>query len=242
VKVLVIPAVDVMQGKCVRLVQGDPTRLKVYSDSPLEAARLLENQGAELIHLIDLDAALGSGQNIVTIEKILESLDVKVQIGGGIRTLEKAETLLKLGAFRVIFGTAAIQNPILVGKAVQRYGSTRVAVAIDEKKNMLTFHGWKDESQIDYLDFARSFENMKVGAIVFTSTSVDGTLKGPQMEKIAKLVEAVKVPVIASGGIASLNDLTMLVGTGVEGVVVGTALYEGKFTFEQALEVVKNVG
>jgi phosphoribosylformimino-5-aminoimidazole carboxamide ribotide isomerase len=239
---LVIPAVDIMQGKCVRLVQGDPTRLKVYSNSPLEAARLLENQGAELIHLIDLDAVLGSGQNSDTIEEILENVNVKVQIGGGIRTLERAEALLKLGAFRVIFGTAAIQNPILIGEAVRRYGSTRVAVAIDERKNRVTFHGWKDESQIDYLDFAHSFENMKVGTIILTSTSVDGTLKGPQMEKIMKLVEVVKVPVIASGGIASLNDLIMLVGTGVEGVVIGTALYERKFTFKQALEVVKRGG
>lgn len=241
-KVLVIPAVDVMHGKCVRLVQGDPTRLKVYFDNPLEATRLLEDQGAELIHLIDLDAALGSGQNMETIEEILKNLRVKVQIGGGIRTLEKAETLLKLGAYRVIFGTAAIQNPALIEEAVRRYGSSRIAVAIDEKKGRVTFHGWKDESQIDYLDFAHSFEDMKVGAIIFTSTSVDGTLKGPRVEKIVKLVETVKVPVIASGGVASLNDLVALAGTGVEGVVVGTAIYEGKFTFEQALEVVKSVG
>ncbi len=241
-KVLVIPAVDVMQGKCVRLVQGDPTRLKVYSDSPLEAARLLENQGAELIHLIDLDAALGSGQNMETIEETLKNLRVKVQIGGGIRTLEKAETLLKLGAYRVIFGTAAIRNPALIEEAVRRYGSSRIAVAIDEKKGRVNFHGWKDESQMDYLDFAHSFEDMNVGALIFTSISVDGTLKGPRVEKIVKLVEAVKVPVIASGGVASLNDLIMLVGTGVDGVVVGTAIYEGKFTFKQALEVVRSLG
>ena len=241
-KVLIIPAVDVMRGKCVRLVQGDPTRLKVYFDNPLEAARRLEDQGAELIHLIDLDAALGSGQNLETIEKILKRLRVKVQIGGGIRNLEKAETLLKLGASRVIFGTVAVQNPAVIEEAVRRYGSKRVAVAIDEKDGKVTFHGWKDQSEIDYLDLARSFEEMEVGTIIFTSTSVDGTLKGPQVEKIVKLVETVRVPVIASGGVASLNDLVKLAGTGVEGVVVGTALYEGKFTLEQAIEVVKNVG
>jgi phosphoribosylformimino-5-aminoimidazole carboxamide ribotide isomerase len=239
---LVIPAVDVMGGKCVRLVQGDPAKLKAYFDNPLEAARLLEVQGAELIHLIDLDAALGSGQNMRVIEKILKNLRVKVQIGGGIRSLEKAETLLKLGASRVIFGTAAVQNPALIEEAVRRYGSTKVAVAIDENKGKVTFHGWKDRSEIDYMDLARSFEAMEVGAIIFTSTSVDGTLKGPQMEKIVRLVETVKVPIIASGGIASLNDLVELAGAGVEGVVVGTALYEKKFTFEQALGVVKSVG
>jgi phosphoribosylformimino-5-aminoimidazole carboxamide ribotide isomerase len=239
---LIIPAVDIMGGKCVRLVQGDPTKLKVYFNNPLEAAKLLEDQGAELIHLIDLDAALGSGQNMDTIEKILKNLRVKVQIGGGIRTIEKAEILMKLGASRVIFGTAAIQNPTLIKEAVRRYGSTRIAVAIDEKKDKVTFHGWKDQSEINYLDLAHRFETMEVGAIIFTSTSVDGTLKGPQVEKIVRLVETVKMPVIASGGIASLNDLVELTGTGVDGVVVGTALYEGKFTLKQALEAVKIVG
>jgi len=239
---LVIPAVDIMGGKCVRLVQGDPARSKVYFDNPLEAAKLLEAQGAELIHLIDLDAALGSGQNLEAVEKILRKLHVKVQIGGGIRNLEKAETLLKLGASRVIFGTVAVQNPALIQEAVCRYGSPQVAAAIDERKGKVTFHGWKDQSAMNYLDLARSFEEMKVGTIIFTSTSVDGTLKGPQIEKIRKLVETVRVPVIASGGVTSLNDLVKLAGTGVEGVVVGTALYEGKFTLEQAMEVVKNVG
>jgi len=240
--VLVIPAVDIMGGKCVRLVQGDPAKLKVYFDNPLEAARQLEAQGAELIHLIDLDAALGSGQNLKAMEKILRELHVKVQIGGGIRTLEKAETLLKLGAFRVIFGTVAVQNPALIQEAVRRYGSPRVAVAIDERNCKVTFHGWKDQSATNYLDLASSFEEMKVGTIIFTSTSVDGTLKGPQIEKIRKLVETVRVPVIASGGISSLNDLVELAGTGVEGAIVGTALYEGRFTLEQAMEVVENVG
>jgi len=240
--VLIIPAVDIMGGKCVRLIQGDPNRSKVYFDNPMEAARQLEVQGAEFIHLIDLDAALGSGQNLEAIEKILKELHVKVQIGGGIRTLKKAETLLKFGASRVIFGTVAVQNPVLIQEAVSRYGSSRVAVAIDERNSKATFHGWKDQSTIDYLDLARSFEEMKVGAIIFTSTGVDGTLKGPQVEKIKKLVETVRVPVIASGGVASLDDLVKLAGTGVDGVVIGTALYEGKFTLEQAIEVVKNVG
>jgi len=239
---LIVPAVDIMKGKCVRLVQGDPTKLKVYFDSPLEAARLWEDQGADLVHMVDLDAALGSGNNVEAIARILKKLRLKVQIGGGIRTLEKTETLLKLGAFRIIFGTAAIQNPILVGEAVDRYGSTRIAVAIDEKRDKVAFQGWKDRSEINYLDLAHTLETMKVGTIIFTSTSVDGTMKGPDVEKIVRLVETVKVPIVASGGIASLNDLVKLAGTGVEAVVVGTALYEGRFTFEQAVEVVKSVG
>jgi phosphoribosylformimino-5-aminoimidazole carboxamide ribotide isomerase len=238
---LVIPAVDIMGGKCVRLLRGDPTKSKVYFDDPLYAAKLLENKGAELVHLIDLDAALGSGQNSDVVKRILKNVRVKVQIGGGIRTLEKIETLLKLGAFRVIFGTVAVQNPALIAEAISLYGSERIAAAIDEKDGKAAFHGWKDRSEIDYLDFACMLEEMRVGAIVFTTIGVDGTLEGPQVKKIEKLLETVKIPIIASGGISGLNDLAMLASVGVEGAIVGTALYEGKFTLEQALEAVKNV-
>jgi phosphoribosylformimino-5-aminoimidazole carboxamide ribotide isomerase len=236
---IVIPAVDILGGKCVRLVRGDPEKSKVYYENPVEAAQRLEEQGAELIHLIDLDAALGSGQNMETIKNLLKNISVKMQIGGGIRTLQKADALLKLGAYRVIFGTAAVKNPSLVEEAVRQHESESVAVAIDEKEGKVAVHGWKNKSEIDYLDLARSFEKMGVGALIFTPISVDGTLKGPRIEKTVKLVKAVKVPVIASGGVASLEDLVALTETGVEGVVVGTALYEKKFTLKEALEAVK---
>jgi phosphoribosylformimino-5-aminoimidazole carboxamide ribotide isomerase len=238
---LVIPAVDILGGKCVRLVRGDPKKNKVYYENPLEAAQLLENQGAEFIHIIDLDAALGFGQNMQPIKEILENVSVKVQIGGGIRTLKKADSLLKLGAYRVIFGTTAVQNPRLVEEAVSCFGSKKVAVAIDEKEGKVAVHGWKNKSKIDYLDLARTFEVMRVGALIFTSIGVDGTLKGPQIEKTVNLVKTVNIPVIASGGVAVLEDLVELSGTGVEGVVVGTALYEKKFTLKEALDAVKNV-
>jgi phosphoribosylformimino-5-aminoimidazole carboxamide ribotide isomerase len=236
---LVIPAVDILGGKCVRLFRGDPKRNKVYYDDPLEAAQLLETQGAELIHLIDLDAALGSGQNMEAIKRVIENISVNVEVGGGIRSLQKADQLLKLGAYRVIFGTAAVKNPLLVKDAVKSYGSESVAVAIDEKDGKVAVHGWKNKSELDYLDLARSFESMDVGALIFTPISVDGTLRGPQIEKTVKLVEAVDVPVIASGGVAKLEDLVALAKTGVEGVVVGTAIYEKKFTVKEALETVK---
>ena len=238
---LVIPAVDILGGKCVRLFRGDPNKNKIYYDDPLEAAQLLETQGARLIHIIDLDAALGSGQNMEAITRILENISVNVQIGGGIRTLQKADALLKLGAYRVIFGTAAVKNPALVKEAVNLYGSKSVAVAIDEKDGKVAVHGWKNKSGVDYVNLARSFDSMDVGALIFTPISVDGTLKGPQIEKTVKLVETVNVPVIASGGVAKLEDLVALTKTGVEGVVVGTAIYEKKFTLKEALETVKNV-
>jgi phosphoribosylformimino-5-aminoimidazole carboxamide ribotide isomerase len=241
--VLVIPAVDVMQAKCVRLVKGDPTKMKVYFDDPVEAASRWADQGAKLIHLVDLDAAIGIGQNIETVGKIIKDVPVKTQIGGGIRTLEKAEKLFRLGASRMIFGTACILNSTLLEEAVHRFGSERVAAAVDTTgKGKVAFHGWRTRSEVDYLDLARSVELMRVGTIIFTSVSVDGTLKGPPIERIRRVVSAVRTAVIASGGIGSLEDLVDVARTGVEGAIVGTALYEGKFTLERAMEAVKNVG
>lgn len=237
----IIPAVDIMEGKCVRLLRGDPKKNKIYYDDPLEAAQLLENQGIELLHVIDLDAALGFGQNIEVIQKILENLTAKVQIGGGIRTLQKADQLLNLGSYRVIFGTAAIKNPDLIKEAVKKYGSESIAVAIDEKNGKVAFHGWKKDSNINYLELAKSFETLDVGCLIFTPISVDGTLKGPQIEKTAELVKSVTVPVIASGGVAKVQDLVELSKIGVDGVIVGTAIYEKKFTVQEAMEILENV-
>lgn len=238
---LVIPAVDILGGKCVRLFRGDPNRKKIYYEDPLEAAQMLESQGAKLIHVIDLDATLGLGTNIKEIERILKKIRVNVQIGGGIRTLEKADELLKLGAYRIIFGTTAVKNRDVVKEAIKRYGSKSVAVAIDEKDGKVAVHGWKTKSKMDYLELAQSFQNIKVGTLIFTPISVDGTLMGPQIEKTIKLVKAVNIPIIASGGVAELDDLVALIGTGVAGVVVGTAIYEKKFTIKEALETIKNV-
>jgi len=240
--VLIIPAVDVMQGKCVRLTQGDPKRSKTYFNDPVEAANKWAKQGAQLIHLVDLDAAIGIGQNTETLEKIIRNVQVKTQIGGGIRNLEKAEELLTLGASRVIFGTTCILNSKMLEEAVQHFGSTRVAAAIDAmREGKVTFHGWKTQSEVDYLDLARSVEAVGVGTIIFTSVSADGTLKGPAIEQIRKVVNTVEIPVIASGGIGNLKDLVNVAQTGVEGAIVGTALYEKKFTLKKAVEVIKNV-
>jgi phosphoribosylformimino-5-aminoimidazole carboxamide ribotide isomerase len=235
----IIPAVDIMGGKCVRLLRGDPKKNKIYYDDPLEAAQLLEKQGVDLIHVIDLDAALGFGQNTDVIRRILENLSVNVQIGGGIRTIQKASRLLKFGAYRIIFGTAAIKNPDLIKEAVNRYGSESIAISIDEKNGKVAFHGWKNDSNVNYLDLAKSFEDLAIGCLIFTPISVDGTLKGPQIEKTLHLVKSVDIPVIASGGVAKLEDLIELSKIGVDGVIVGTAIYEKKFTLREAMEILK---
>ena len=156
-------------------------------------------------------------------------------------SLDKAETYLKLGAFRVIFGTLAIQNLKMVEEAVHRFGSSHVAVAIDEKKGKTAFHGWTEYSNIDYVDFAKSLDSLNVGCLIFTPTSVSGTLQGPPLDKIRRLVTSLRIPIIASGGIGRLEDLRVLAKIGVVGAVVGTALHEGKFTLEEALEAVNRV-
>lgn len=237
---IVIPAVDLLGGKCVRLYRGDPTKNKVYYEDPLEAAKILESDGAELIHVVDLDAALGSGDNLFAIKRILKNVNVKVEIGGGIRSLEKADELLKLGAYRVIFGTAAVKDPSLVKEAVSRFGSEHVAVAIDEKDGKVAVHGWKNKSSVDCLELAQLFDEMEVGALIFTPISVDGTLQGPRIKKTVELMNSVSVPVVASGGVAQLNDLVALSKVGVWGAIVGTAIYEKKFTVKEALEALKN--
>ncbi len=238
---IVIPAVDILGGKCVRLLRGDPNKSKIYYDDPLEAAQILEKQGARLIHVINLDAALGSGDNLSAIKRILDNVNVKVEIGGGIRTLEKAGELLNLGAYRVIFGTAALKNPLMVKDAVAKYGSEAIAVAIDEKDGKVAVHGWQNKSEIGYVELAKFFEDMGIGAIIYTPISVDGTLKGPEVQKTVDLIRTVSVPVIASGGVAELDDLVALSKTGAAGVIVGTAIYEKKFTVKEALDTVKNV-
>ncbi len=237
---IVIPAVDLLGGKCVRLYRGDPAKNKVYYEDPLEAAKILEQDGAEIIHVVDLDAAIGSGDNVSVIKRILQNVNVKVEIGGGIRSLEKADELLKLGAYRVIFGTAAVKDPSLVKEAISRFGSEHVAVAIDEKDGKVAVHGWVNKSETDCLELAQLFDEMRVGALIFTPISVDGTLEGPRIEKTLELMNGVTVPVVASGGVAQLSDLVALSKTGVWGVIVGTAIYEKKFTVKEALEALKS--
>jgi phosphoribosylformimino-5-aminoimidazole carboxamide ribotide isomerase len=240
---LIIPAVDIMNGKCVRLVEGDPSKLKVYYDDPVEAAKRWVSEGAELIHLVDLDAALERGENTDMVRKIVQNVPVKVQFGGGLRTFERAEELLKLGVFRVIFGTNLLFNPQTILKTVKKFGSQRVAVSLDLKNGEIMFSGWKKSAKTGFMEMARfAEETLNVGMIIFTSVDRDGTLKGPSLQYAEKLLKAVKVPIVASGGISKLSDLVQLSKVGVYGAIVGTALYEGKFSLKEAIEAVQNVG
>ncbi|MCD6432333.1 1-(5-phosphoribosyl)-5-[(5-phosphoribosylamino)methylideneamino]imidazole-4-carboxamide isomerase [Candidatus Bathyarchaeota archaeon] len=240
---LVIPAVDIMNGKCVRLVCGEPSKLRVYYNDPLEAAEKWVEEGAELLHVVDLDAALGRGENTDVIKRIVENVPIKVQLGGGLRTFEKAKRLLKTGVFRVIFGTNLLLNPEAVLETVRDFGSERVAVSLDLKNGKIMVKGWKESIKADFLEMARfAEETLKVGMIIFTSVNRDGTLKGPSLQHAERLLKTVKLPVIVSGGISSLSDLVRLNKMGVYGAIVGTTLYEGKFSLKKAIEAMKNAG
>jgi phosphoribosylformimino-5-aminoimidazole carboxamide ribotide isomerase len=195
-----------------------------------------------MLHIVDLDAALGLGGNIETIERIIKSVDIKVQVGGGIRTFEKAEKILELGVTRAIFGTAFIRNPELISQISETFGKQRVAGAIDVKDGRLAIDGWKSKTALGYIEVAQRLVELGVGAIIFTSVNADGTLKGPALNDTKRLVQLFDIPIIASGGIKDLEDLRELALIDVEGVIIGTALYENRFTLREALEVVKSAG
>ena len=238
---LVIPAVDVMRGKCVRLWQGSPSQCKIYCEDPVQIVKKFSDEGAELIHLVDLDAALGAGQNFEVIRRCIEPGIARIQVAGGIRNMEKAESILKQGAYRVVLGTIVARHPEFVSDIAETYGADRVAVAVDVRGRMVSIEGWKQQIDVDYLQFAKSIESTGAGVLIFTQIDVDGTLKGCRVAEVSKLLETVKIPVVASGGIGELSDLVALSELGVSGAIVGTALYERRFTLKDAMRAVRYV-
>lgn len=233
---LVIPSVDIMRGRCVQLVGGRPETERVYGD-PVEMAQRWVTEGASYLHLIDLDAAMGTGDNFEKIVEVLANVRVNVQVGGGIRTLNRANELLGIGAYRIILGTAALRNPKLVMELVELAGGDRVVVALDARSGKVTIEGWKKQTPKPMLELAREFDRMGVGALLFTSVDVEGSMRGVAAREIRELVGAVKIPVFASGGVGTLDDVRIVREAGAAGLVVGIALYEGKFTLKQAMEV-----
>ncbi len=233
---LIIPAVDIRNGKCVQLVGGEPGTGERYGD-PVDSAVRWENEGASCIHVVDLDAAMGEGENFGKIIEILANLRADVQVSGGIRKPEKAFELLGNGATRVIIGTAALENPDIVDTLVEKAGGDSVLVALDVKNDKIAIEGWKKEAEDDLYETAKKFEEMGVGGFLFTNVDVEGRMKGLDPKPIEKLVKHVNVPVIASGGVKSIQDVKKAKEAGASALVIGTALYEGKITLEEAMEV-----
>jgi len=235
----VIPSVDIMRGRCVQLVGGRPGTGKEYGD-PVEVAQRWVSEGARCLHIVDLDAAMGAGDNFERVAEVLASVRIDTQVGGGIRTVERACELLGIGATRVILGTAAVKNPKMVGELVKLAGGTRIVVALDIKSGKVAIEGWRTQTEKTALEFAKEFERMGVGALLFTNVDIEGKMAGIAASEIRKLVSAVRIPVLASGGVGSLDDVRVAKEAGAAGLVLGMALYEGKFTLKQAMEVSEN--
>ena len=219
-----------------QLVGGRLGTGKEYGD-PVEVAQRWVSEGARCLHIVDLDAAMGAGDNFERVAEVLASVRVDTQVGGGIRTMERACELLGIGATRVILGTAAVKNPKMVGELVKLAGGARVVVALDAKSGKVAIEGWRTQTERTVLELAKEFERMGVGALLFTSVDIEGKMAGIAAGEIGKLVSAVGIPVFASGGVGSLGDVRMAKEAGAAGLVVGMALYEGKFTLKQAMEV-----
>ena len=232
----VIPSIDLKSGRCVRLYQGDYNRETVYSEDPLAVAQTWQDQGAPRLHLVDLDgAAAGTPINLDTISKIIDLLTIPVQVGGGIRDQETADKLLDVGAERVVIGTAAVQNPAFVEQLCWKYGGHRVVVAVDARNGQVAIKGWTEKTAIDVLDLAKQMSMLGVTRILYTDIQRDGTLTEPNFEANADLVKETGLAVLASGGIASVEHIRRLTQTGVEGAVVGSALYTGAMSLPDAL-------
>jgi len=233
----VIPAVDLQDGEVVQLVQGERGTEKRYGD-PVEAAEQWIDQGAETLHLVDLDGAFeGERANAEAVERVVDAVDVDLQLGGGIRTVDDAVDLLERGVDRVILGTAAVQEPEIVGEISDEYPGT-VVVSLDAKDGEVVVEGWTEGTGLDPAEAAGRYEELGAGAILFTDVDVEGRLEGVQTEPVRNVVEAVEIPVVASGGVASIDDVLALREAGAAAVVVGSALYEGEFALAEALDAV----
>lgn len=241
---IVIPAIDLKEGKCVRLEQGLMEKDTVFNDDPGAQARAWQDQGAELLHIVDLDGAFaGEPKNKAAIESIIKAITIPAQLGGGIRDIATIEAYLSLGLSRVIIGTAAQRNPELVREACARFPG-RIVVGIDAKDGMVAVQGWAEVTDITAVELARKFEDCGVTAIIYTDISRDGMLQGPNLEATKALAESVSIPIIASGGVSNLKDIENLMkieSSGVTGVITGKAVYTGAIMLNEAIALTKGI-
>ncbi len=230
------PAIDMKDGKCVRLTQGVFDNIKVYSDSPSQMAKLWVSKGASFLHVVDLDGALaGKSVNQEAIRSIVRAVDVPVQIGGGIRSREAAERMLDLGVKRVIIGTRAVQEPAFVQEMVESFGPDRIVVGIDARDGLVAVEGWEQVSARKAADLCMEMKKAGVRHVVYTDISRDGMLSGPNVEATKKLTEATGMDIIASGGVSSIEDLVSLYDQGICGAIIGKALYEKRLDLKEAV-------
>ena len=236
---IIYPAIDVKDGRCVRLVQGKFNDVTVYSDNPVEMALKWERLGAQYLHIIDLDGArTGEPQNIATISEMAVKLGIPVQVGGGIRSIEMIEIILCKGIQRLILGTSAVRNPELVKSALKNF-ENNVVIGIDAKDGMVAIEGWAKTSEFTAVEFAKRMEDLGAKTIIYTDIARDGMLSGPNLKAMEEMVKAVHIDVIASGGVSKLEDIRNLKEIGMPGVIVGKAIYTGDVDLVEAIEIAK---
>jgi len=241
--VILFPAIDLKEGLAVRLEQGDMARATIFHRDPAVQAQAFAQQGFEYLHVVDLDGAFaGKPVNVAAVERILEVIGIPVQLGGGVRDMATVESWLGKGVDRVIIGTAAVRDPALVKEAAKKYPG-RIAVGLDARDGKVAVEGWAETSELTALDIARRFEDAGVAAIIYTDVSRDGMLQGLNFDATIALADAISIPVIASGGLASLEDIRALLeprARTLEGAIAGRALYDGRLDPAEALKLIRD--
>ena len=234
---LLIPAIDLKNGRCVRLLQGEADAEKVYSDDPAAMARSFEDAGAKRLHLVDLDGAfMGQGTNLNSIHSILKTISIPVQLGGGLRTADDVERMLKLGVSSVIIGTMAIKNPDVFEYIIKHFSGEQIILGIDARNRKVAIEGWQEGTEIYDVDFALHWKKVGIQRVVFTDIARDGMLSGPNMEALRNFARGTGLKIVASGGVSSMEDLELLKtleADGVDQVISGKAIYEGKLDLKE---------
>lgn len=232
----IFPAIDILDGRAVRLEKGDRNKATVYYEDPVDAAKLWKSKGAEVLHLVDLDGAFsGSGQNIKKISEIIRVTDLPVQVGGGIRTLDQAEDLFEAGVWRIILGTAAVQDKELLDVLIGKFGEMIVG-GIDAKNGFVATHGWVTESELTAFDFCEHLVKKGIRDFVYTDISRDGMLIGPNFEGLKRMCEIKDARIIASGGVSTIEDVIKCKELGSAGAILGAALYKNRINLEEAIK------
>ncbi len=241
---VILPAIDLKGGRCVRLEQGNPDKEKVYSGDPGQTAREWASQGAEWLHVVDLDGAFeGEPKNLTSLEAIRAAIGIPIQFGGGARTMDTLRRAFEIGVDRVVLGTAALRSPEFLREACGEFGE-KIAVGIDASGGKVAVKGWSDVSDTDAIDFGREIAGLGAGLIVYTDIARDGMMSGPNIDALKTMAESVSIPVIASGGVTTLSDvadicrLSLDLGSGrITGMIIGKALYEKAFTLRRAIDI-----
>lgn len=230
----VIPAIDILQGRCVRLLRGDYEKVTVYAEDPLEMAEIFADAGAQRAHVVDLDAARGSGDNTSVIATMLRRSELKLQVAGGVRSAEKVNTLVDAGAHGVVMGTAAVRDPRLLERCAREHPGVLLA-ALDVIYNQPAVSGWTETEPVMIGSLLGRWDGLPLGAVILTCIDRDGTMGGPDLDTLAKVRRMTSLELHYSGGVSSLDDITKIAEAGAQAVILGKALYENRFTLEQAL-------